>query len=418
MRNTIFCFFFLFCLFTTSSRLTAQNFWQSSNGPWLSINYSLFAAPNGKLYVGNDSGVYVSTDRGGQWTLLMHRVELPMITGVTVAPNGHIFGASVGHYILRSTDDGDTWTEHDQGIEHKTFHGIVADTNGYVCVGTDSGIFRSTDDGESWSEANTGVNTLIITSMTRGNNNYLYAGTTTQGVYVSSDNGATWVRSGWVTTAVYSVAVSPNGTVYAGLQGGGMYRLVSESIGWERIAYGFTKTVYGIAINSHGDVFMGTDGSSVYRSTNGGDNWDWIYTGMLYTQKVRSMTADDDDYIYAGTNGNGVYRSALPTVAVGDGEDIIPSTFVLNQNYPNPFNPFTVIRYQLSVSSWVTLKVYNVLGQEVVTLAEGIQDAGYKDAVWSAGGEPSGVYFYRLEAISTNNPGNTFVQVKKMLVVK
>ncbi|MBI4547327.1 MAG: T9SS type A sorting domain-containing protein [Ignavibacteriae bacterium] len=89
----------------------------------------------------------------------------------------------------------------------------------------------------------------------------------------------------------------------------------------------------------------------------------------------------------------------------------LPKEFALHQNYPNPFNPVTVIRYQLPVQSHVTLKIYNLLGQEVRTLVDEVQEAGYKSVEWNAAGMASGVYFYRLRA------GN-FVDVKKLPLLK
>jgi hypothetical protein len=88
-----------------------------------------------------------------------------------------------------------------------------------------------------------------------------------------------------------------------------------------------------------------------------------------------------------------------------------PENFVLEQNYPNPFNPITVIRYQLMVNSWVTLKVYNILGQEVAVLVNGKYHAGNYNVTWNAGVNPSGVYFCRLTS------GN-YSQTKKVTLMK
>jgi hypothetical protein len=76
----------------------------------------------------------------------------------------------------------------------------------------------------------------------------------------------------------------------------------------------------------------------------------------------------------------------------------MPSEFRLEQNYPNPFNPNTVISYQLSAVSNVSLKVYDILGREIRTLVDGIQKAGEHTINFNASSLSSGVYFYRLTA--------------------
>lgn len=105
--------------------------------------------------------------------------------------------------------------------------------------------------------------------------------------------------------------------------------------------------------------------------------------------------------------------------------DQIPNRFVLEQNYPNPFNPTTRLSFVISArggstsgGSFVTLKVYDVLGREIKTLVDGIQSAGYKSVTWDARDVPSGVYYYKLEATSTVDPANVFTSVRKMLLVK
>ena len=89
----------------------------------------------------------------------------------------------------------------------------------------------------------------------------------------------------------------------------------------------------------------------------------------------------------------------------------LPAKMNLEQNYPNPFNPETKIQYEVKGRKFVSLKVYDVLGREVATLVDGIQDEGFKSVRWDATGMASGVYFYRLQA-------GTFVEVKKMLLLR
>jgi len=93
-----------------------------------------------------------------------------------------------------------------------------------------------------------------------------------------------------------------------------------------------------------------------------------------------------------------------------------PEKFELFQNYPNPFNPTTTICYQLTNDSKVTLKIYNVLGQEVRTLVDEQEQAGYHQEVFDATRIASGMYIYRI--VYTNDAGKQASDTKTMVVVK
>jgi hypothetical protein len=109
---------------------------------------------------------------------------------------------------------------------------------------------------------------------------------------------------------------------------------------------------------------------------------------------------------------------ALPGIPVGIAEpqSLIPDEFALHQNYPNPFNPTTTIRYDLKENSDVVLQIYNLLGQNIRTLVNARQEAGYREVVWDGRNNvgnavASGIYIYRIEA------GN-FVQTRKMVLMR
>jgi hypothetical protein len=89
----------------------------------------------------------------------------------------------------------------------------------------------------------------------------------------------------------------------------------------------------------------------------------------------------------------------------------LPVEYKLSQNYPNPFNPSTTIPYTLPKSMHVRLTVYNVIGQEVAVLVNGVMKAGNHRVVFTAGNIATGLYLYRLET-------DGFVITKKMLVMK
>ncbi len=93
-----------------------------------------------------------------------------------------------------------------------------------------------------------------------------------------------------------------------------------------------------------------------------------------------------------------------------------PKVYFIEQNYPNPFNPSTTIRFNLAVNSYVLLKVYNNLGEEIKTLFSGNLNAGKNEILFDASGLGSGIYFYRIEAVGVD--GSEFSASKKMLLLK
>jgi hypothetical protein len=99
------------------------------------------------------------------------------------------------------------------------------------------------------------------------------------------------------------------------------------------------------------------------------------------------------------------------TTGITNKSTSLPVSYSLSQNYPNPFNPTTVIIYQLPVTSFVNLKIYDILGREVQTLVDRLQNPGSYSVNFSANYLPSGVYFYRLDA-------GMFHDTKKLMLLK
>jgi hypothetical protein len=112
-----------------------------------------------------------------------------------------------------------------------------------------------------------------------------------------------------------------------------------------------------------------------------------------------------------------------PPVTEGNPKPL-PTVFALNQNYPNPFNPTTFLSFDLPEPAVVTLKIYNMLGQEIATLVDNEAfDAGTEEVEFDASSLSSGVYLYRVTASTVDDDGNiitnnAFTSVKKMLLVK
>jgi hypothetical protein len=201
----------------------------------------------------------------------------------------------------------------------------------------------------------------------------------------------------------------------------------------------------GAALKSHGLYEMWYDNQKqapycigYASSTNGGLNWD-TYTGnpilrpdagtwdadwAVYPMAVRRP---DGRYLLYYTGHNtawnqqsiGLAIDSVTTTIVDHEKLYIPASFALLQNYPNPFNPTTTIEYQIPTQSYVTLKIYDLLGREVTTLVNERKDAGVYSVQWNASGFATGMYLVRIQAHQTNGgQAGSFIDTKKVLLMK
>jgi len=135
---------------------------------------------------------------------------------------------------------------------------------------------------------------------------------------------------------------------------------------------------------------------------------------LLVGDKIKLKTTITDSSIFLNVShfpdtGWVVMNVLPPTVNVENGN--IPLHFDLTQNYPNPFNPITKIKYQIPQQLFVTIKVFDVLGNEIVTLVQEEKEAGGYELTWKAENLTSGIYYYRITA-------GDFIQTKKMVLLK
>lgn len=113
-----------------------------------------------------------------------------------------------------------------------------------------------------------------------------------------------------------------------------------------------------------------------------------------------------------------IYRNIMgEDLSVKTNDNSVPSTFSLYQNYPNPFNPSTVIQYGIPEKSRVKLEIFNLLGQKIATLVDAEQDARYYDITWNPT-VSSGIYFYKIQSVSSENFNKTYTQIRKMIFIK
>ena len=109
-----------------------------------------------------------------------------------------------------------------------------------------------------------------------------------------------------------------------------------------------------------------------------------------------------------------LYNSAIlmqNLVAVNNNNGSVPTLYRLYQNYPNPFNPSTIISFDIPKDGYVSLKIYNALGQEAAIIADGFMQAGAYQKVFKADNLPSGVYFYKLVT-------DSYSDTRKMTIIK
>lgn len=136
--------------------------------------------------------------------------------------------------------------------------------------------------------------------------------------------------------------------------------------------------------------------------------YSFFLTGTGISSQINMLNLFEHQF--EGT-GNEVYTFVINSTLTNISDELNSYSFMLNQNYPNPFNPSTRISYSLPSSSYVTLKVFDILGNEVALLINTIKEAGNHEVTFNAGNLSNGVYFYELKAGGMRS-------VKKLILLK
>ncbi|MCF6270122.1 MAG: T9SS type A sorting domain-containing protein [Melioribacteraceae bacterium] len=166
-----------------------------------------------------------------------------------------------------------------------------------------------------------------------------------------------------------------------------------------------------VAAQSWYSVWLKDQLPGVYRTTDAGLTWENITNNLQHTHVTFvKLDPNNTSRLFAGTGGGGLWSTDLST-DVEDENRQLPTHFELHQNYPNPFNPNTTIEYSIPESGFVTLKVYDILGKEVVKLVNKEQTSGNYEVEFNGYGLSSGLYFYRVHS-------GTFTNMKNLILIK
>jgi photosystem II stability/assembly factor-like uncharacterized protein len=379
-----------------------------------------FSNPKHAVAVGNGT-IVRTTDGGEHWTqlirgTLMEYVHEPII-GVQCINDSVITAVSSSGIILRSSDGGTTWISQTSGAASLSSVYFLDNLNGY-CAGGNGTILHTSNGGEDWwnqqSPVQVQLNSVIFTNMQNG----IVVGQ--DGTILRTTNGGIdWTPRGSGTSSSLAglsfygqdgITVGADGTILYSSDGGNS---------WEARASNVSVNLNNVSYSSELVATVAGDNGTILRSLDGGLTWNRLTSGtdadlfgVYFTSNDTGTVVGEDGIILRTTTG-GTILTGVRTNGIE-----LPREFLLGQNYPNPFNPTTTLQYSLPIECRVNIKIFNLLGQTVATLTDETEAAGNKSIQWNASGFASGVYFYRLNAVSISDPSKSFIQVKKMLLMK
>ena len=390
--------------------------------------------------------------------------------------------------IIRTTDGGDSWEIQNSAVQTFIMDIFFTDINyGWALTLRDefpfnSVLLKTTNGGDEWTANDFPDSLGVIRTIFFFDSLNGFAGGS--GILQTSDGGSNWTE-----TDVDSNMVS-DFPIYKfkfysrqfGYACGG--RIDVAGVVWKTTNYGLNWTAQGVSVDELFDLFIfdslnavtlsgdpeGLFPTGYIKTTNAGESWtysDLPYFGLSFAIDFRTynegwsasgykffITTDrggtwnefetpDSSTVYDlqfigprtgyAAGENGVILKLDPTLVGLEKEFPVSEDFVLYQNYPNPFNPRTVIGYRLPVSGKISLKVYDIVGNEIAVLVDEYEPAGKYEVgfvAFSNSGKArnlsSGIYFYQLSVISSvrkdsfgeKNSEQVFIQTKKMVYLK
>lgn len=385
------------------------------------------------LFAGSEF-VSKSTYQGSSWTILnggqpidgnpllamtMSNYSLDTIYATTtpVSSRGNVFVTFNG---------GTNWTNVTGSLPDRYLTDIATQHDNasivYLIVAGfgSSHLFKSTNAGQTWTDIGSTLPdapgfSVVVDPL--NSNNVFYGNDIT--VYASTDAGNTWFEySNGLPEAVFAYdlnIVNTNHKLRVATHGNGDYEAdIDLTVPVELISFSANVNKGKVILNWETATETNNRGFEIERSV---DNNNFVTSGFI---EGNGTSAENHIYSFSDNalNGNIYYRlkqidfngkfEYSKTIEINS---TLATNFVLSQNYPNPFNPSTIIEYQIPYSSFVTIKVYDILGKEVATLVNKNQKAGNYSVVFNGKNLSSGFYIYKLQS------GNSS-EIKKMDLIK
>lgn len=394
------------------------------------------------------NGIYKTTDGGANWFPIINGIGAiknflclamsPTDPNTIYAGSSFSVATSTGpSAIYKSTDGGANWVLSSNGLPTdpteinpvRTLNVSSANPNVVTAglfvntVTLLGGFYLSTDAGANWVQKNNGlpiVQALLLRSCAIrpgfDNQFYLgldYSGGTNIGVWATTDGGNNWTDfNGGTMLNTYTIralvfAPTPNPTLFAGRASatanlGGVYEY-TIIVPVEFVS--FSAQVFSSDVNLNWVTATETNNYGFQVERKNVESTEWNNIGFV---QGNGTTTEIHDYSFTDNSvpvGSYVYRlkqldlngefTHSNEVAV----TVLPANeFTLKQNYPNPFNPSTKITFSIPKSSFVSLKVYDILGNEISTIVNGELPVGSYEVEFIAKNLPSGVYFYNITA--------------------
>jgi len=374
-----------------------------------------------------------------------------------------VFTEYVNLCIQKSTNSGavGTWVKTMNGIPTTSGQGsgttdrcsfiapfVMDPTNPLILVAGTYKVYRTTNSGGLWTAissdltgSGTGADGATITALAiaKSSSSAIYVGTSgsatdSSRVVVSQNSFSTWVnltKSPLPNRYVTSIAINPASadSVYVGYSGynaatpttpGHLFFTKNGGSTWANISGDLPDIPVNTILLDSADprhLLVGTD-LGIYETVNGGGNWIQRNVGMANVA-IADLDLNNSKYVFAATHGRGMFKSNLPLAVSEDTQIVVPLSFVLLPNYPNPFNAGTILNFIQATPGYVTIKFYNVLGQEVATPVQSkLYDKGTSSVPFEGPLLPSGVYFCRIIIQSTGDNKVVFTDARKMVLVR